>query len=77
MLELTEEQIQLMMRYLVDKMVEAGVRVHSSPEVLRYMILHPLPDAETVARETTKREAKEKTKRIRLLTEELARLEGN
>jgi hypothetical protein len=76
-LDLTEEQVQVAMRYVVNKMIEDGVQVTRPEQVLKWMILNPLPDHETVAREATEQEAAEKTKRIRLLTEELARLEGN
>ena len=76
-LDLTEEQIQVTMRYLVNKMVEEGVKINNPEQVLRYMILNPLPDHETVATEFTEQQEAEKAKRIVLLTEELARLEGN
>lgn len=77
MIDLTEEQIQLAMRYVVNKMIEEGVQVTRPEQVIRWLILNPLPDNETVAREATEQEEAEKAKRVRLLTEELARLEGN
>jgi hypothetical protein len=76
-LDLTEEQIQVTIRYVVSNMMKAGVAINNPEQVLRWMILNPLPDAETVSAEAAEQEAKEKAKRIELLTKELARLEGN
>lgn len=76
-LDLTEEQIMVTMRFIVNKMRDEEVQINNPEQVLRYMILNPLPDHETVAAEDAAREVKEKAKRIALLTEELKRLEGN
>ena len=77
MIELTDEQIMVTMRYLVNRMQEEGVQVNNPEQVLRWMILNPIPDHKTVVREYTEREEREKAKRIVILTEELKRLEGN
>jgi hypothetical protein len=76
-IDLTEEQIMVTMRFIVNKMREEEVQINNPEQVLRYMILNPLPDHDTVAAEATKQEEAEKAKRIVLLTEELKRLEGN
>ena len=76
-IELTEDQIMVTMRYIVTKMRDEGVQINNPEQVLRYMILNPLPDPETVVTEYTAQQEAEKEKRIRLLTEELAKLEGN
>ena len=76
-IELTEDQIMVTMRYIVTKMRDEGVEINNPEQVLRYMILNPIPDADTVVTEFTKQQEAEKAKRIRLLTEELAKLEGN
>jgi hypothetical protein len=76
-IEMTEEDIQVTMRFIATRMLEDGVQLNNPEQVLRWMILNPLPDAETVAaEEATTREA-EKAKRIAALTKELTRLEGN
>ena len=75
--KLTEEQIQVTLRYLVHTMKEDGVQINNPEQVLRWMILNPIPDHETVAKEATAQEEKERQRRITLLTEELAKLEGN
>jgi hypothetical protein len=74
---LTEEQIMVTMRFIVNKMRDEGVAINNPEQVLRWMILNPLPDHKTVATEAAEQETKEKAKRIALLTEELKRLEGN
>jgi hypothetical protein len=76
-LKLTEEQIMVTMRFLVTKMRDEDINLNNPEQVLRYMILNPLPDHETVAAEDAAQMEKEKAKRIVLLTEELKRLEGN
>ena len=75
-LELTEEQIGVTMRYLVQKMLDEGVKINNPEQVLRWMILNPIPDQDTVATEAAVQEEAEKQRRIVLLTEELAKLEG-
>ena len=76
-IDLTEEQIMVTMRFIVNKMREEEIQINNPEQVLRYMILNPLPDAETVAAEDATKQATEKAKRIAALTKELARLEGN
>ena len=76
-IELTEDQIMVTMRYLVNKMLEEGVAINNPEQVLRWMILNPVPDPADVVKEFTVQQEKEKAKRIRILTEELAQLEGN
>ena len=76
-LDLTEEQIMVTMRFIVNKMRDENIQLNNPEQVLRYMILNPLPDHETVASEDAAQQEAEKTKRIVLLTEELKRLEGN
>jgi CO dehydrogenase nickel-insertion accessory protein CooC1 len=76
-IELTEEQIMVTMRFIVNKMREEEIQINNPEQVLRYMILNPLPDHDTVASEDVKQQEREKAKRIALLTEELERLEGN
>ncbi len=76
-IKLTEEQIQVTQRYLVQKMLDEKVQINNPEQVLRWMILNPIPDHETVAKEATEQQKKEKQRRIELLTEELAKLEGN
>ena len=75
-IELTEEQIQVTLRYLVQRMRDDEVQINNPEQVLRWMILNPIPDHETVAKEATVQEEKEKQRRIVLLTDELAKLEG-
>lgn len=76
-IELTDDQIMVTMRFLVTKMQEEGVQINNPEQVLRWMILNPVPDPEDVVKEFTAQQEKEKAKRIRILTEELAKLEGN
>ncbi len=76
-IELTDDQIMVTMRYLVNKMLEEGVTIDNPEQVLRWMILNPVPDPADVVKEFTVQQEKEKAKRIRILTEELAQLEGN
>ena len=76
-IELTDDQIMVTMRYLVNKMLEEGVTIDNPEQVLRWMILNPVPDPADVVKEFTVQQEKEKAKRIRILTEELAKLEGN
>jgi hypothetical protein len=58
-------------------MRKEGVQINNPEQVLRWMILNPLPDHKTVATKAAAQETKEKAKRIALLAEELATLEGN
>ncbi len=76
-LDLTEEQIQVTLRYLVQKMLDEKVEISNPSHVLRWMVLNPIPNQETVATEAAVQEEAEKQRRIVLLTEELAKLEGN
>ena len=76
-IELTEDQVMVTMRYLVTKMRDEGVAINNPEQVLKWMILNPVPDPADVVKEFTVQQEKEKAKRIRILTEELAQLEGN
>ena len=77
MIELTEEQMEVTVRYIVGKMRDANVNPGSVMEVVKFMILNPLPSHTEVARADAEATEKEKQRRIVLLTEELAKLEGN
>ena len=77
MLELTDEEIEVTMRWMVTKMMEAGITLTNPEQVLRWVILNPIPDAATVTEEYEAAEVIEKQRRIAVLTKELKRLEGN
>jgi hypothetical protein len=77
MIELTDEQMEVTLRYIVAKMQEAKINPSNPMEIVKFMILNPLPDHTEVAREDAEATEKERQRRIVLLTEELAKLEGN
>lgn len=76
-IELTDEQLQVTFRYVGRKMMEDKVSMGNTGEVIKWMILNPLPTREELEAETAVEDEKEKQRRIQLLTEELKRLEGN
>ncbi len=75
-IELTKEQLDITLRFIVMKMREAKVNIGNPGEVMRYMILNPIPDHEDVVREHDEEMEKERKRRIVILTEELEKLEG-
>lgn len=75
-MELTDEQIDTTMRYLGGKMIEAKIDVGNPYEVIKFMILNPLPDHMEVVAELRVSEEAAKKRKIALLHEELAKLEG-
>lgn len=75
-MELTNEQIETTMRYLGGKMIEAQIDVRNPYEVIKFMILNPLPDHMEVISELKVSDEAAKKRKIALLHEELAKLEG-
>ena len=75
-MKLTDEQIDTTMRYLGGKMIEAQIDVGNPYEVIKFMILNPLPDHMEVISELRVSEEAAKKRKIALLYEELAKLEG-
>ena len=76
MAELTDEEIDTTMRYLGGKMIEAKINVGDPYQVIKFMILNPLPDHMAVVSELRVSEEAAKKRKIKLLHEELAKLEG-
>ena len=75
-MELTDEEIDTTMRYLGGKMIEAKINVGDPYQVIKFMILNPLPDHMAVVSELRVSEEAAKKRKIKLLHEELAKLEG-
>ena len=75
-MELTDEEINTTMRYLGGKMIEAQIDVGDPYQVIKFMILNPLPDHMVVVAELRVSEEAAKKRKIKLLHEELAKLEG-
>ncbi len=75
-MELTDEEINTTMRYLGGKMIEAKIDVGDPYQVIKFMILNPLPDHMEVIAELRVSEEAAKKRKIKLLHEELAKLEG-
>lgn len=76
-IELTEEQLAVVFRYVARKMEEDNVPRSNTGEVVKWMILNPLPDLDELEADTKREDEIEKQRRIEILTKELARLEGN
>ena len=75
-MELTDEEINTTMKYLGGKMIEAKIDVGDPYQVIKFMILNPLPDHMEVIAELRVSEEAAKKRKIVLLHEELAKLEG-
>ncbi len=75
-MELTDEEINTTMRYLGGKMIEAQIDVGNPYQVIKFMILNPLPDHMVVVAELRVSEEAAKKRKIKLLHEELSKLEG-
>ena len=76
MAKLTDDQFQLVLKYLGKKMKEEGIQVGNPTAVVRWILENPLPKLSDVKTEVEAEDAAEKERRIALLTEELAQLEG-
>lgn len=74
--QITEEELETTIRYLGTKMRDAKINPRNPYEVIRFMLLNPLPDHVAVVAELKAKEEEEKVRRIALLHEELAKLEG-
>ena len=74
--ELTDEEIDTTMRFLGGKMIEARIDVRNPYEVIKFMILNPLPDHMAVISELKVSDEAAKRRKIALLHEELSKLEG-
>lgn len=75
-MELTDEEIDTTMRYIGGKMIEAQIDVGDPYQVIKFMILNPLPDHMEVIAELRVSEEAAKKRKIKLLHEELSKLEG-
>ena len=75
-MELTDEQIDTTMRYLGGKMIEAKIDVQNPYEVIKFMILNPLPDHMEVISELRVSDEAAKERKIALLHEALSKMEG-
>jgi len=69
---LTDEQLDTAMRYLAKKMIEERIDVRNPHEVVKFMLLNPLPDHMEVIAELNMKDETEKVRRIALLHKELA-----
>jgi hypothetical protein len=76
MAKLTDDQFQLVLKYLGKKMKEDEIAMGNPTAVIRWLLENPLPNLSDVKTEVEAEDAAEKERRIALLTEELERLEG-
>lgn len=76
MAKLTDDQFQLILKYLGKKMRDQEIAVGDPTQVIRWLLENPLPKLSDVKTEVEAEDAAEKQRRIAALTKELERLEG-
>lgn len=71
---LTDEQLEKAMRFVARQMIAATVNIHDVGEVVKWMILNPLPTKEEYEALVLQQDEAEKQLRITALQDELDRL---
>ena len=73
---LTETQLEKAMRFVARQMIAANVNINDVGEVVKWMILNPLPTKEEYEALVLQQDEAEKQLRITALQAELDRLNG-
>ncbi len=73
---LTEIQVERAVNYLLRHMIEDKVDLQRLDQVLKYVVLNPLPSRATYEAEELSKEEAEKQRHIAALKDQLSKLEG-
>jgi len=76
-IDLTPEELEIIFQYVARRLRDDGVPIGNVGAVIKWMILNPLPTRKQLLSEQAEAIEKEKERRIKVLTAELERLEGN